>query len=138
MNSAQIIATVTKEAVTAEEVTAVAARLAKALPVAEEPQRLEVDLAEPNLKRLVVKVIAGGLTIVVRQQHGELGLWVAAAVASVLGVELVDAQGLFKRPGSSAVADIIGHSVTEEGRQLGEKLGLLLPRIRPCVRTINF
>lgn len=138
MTASQIIATVTNDATTAEQYQAVVARLGKALPVHEEEDGIEVGHVGDDSTSLKVKVVGDTLTVAVKGQHGEIGLWVAAAVAATLGQPVVDAGGQALPATATTVNSLLGRKSSEEGKDLAEKLGVILPRFRTGVKAIKF
>lgn len=138
MTAMQIVATVTNEGTTAEQVEAVVRRLGKALVVQKVAGGLAVGVSDDGQPLLTVQAVGEAMTFAVRNRHGEIGLWVAAAIAATLGQLVVDSSGQALPPTSATVSQILGRSFSEEGKDLAEKLGLILPRIRSAVNSIKF
>ncbi len=138
MTASQIIATVTNDATTALQLQAVVDRVGKALPVLSVDGGIEVGLADDGSTALKVRAVADTLTVAVKGQHGEIGLWVAAAIAATLGQPVVDAGGQALPATSATVSSLLGRKFSEEGKDLAEKLGVILPRFRTGVKAIKF
>ena len=138
MTAMQVVATVTNEGTTAEQVDAVVQRLGKALQVQKVSGGLAVGVSDGDQPLLTVQAVGEVMTFAVRNRHGEIGLWVAAAIAATLGQPVVDMSGQALPPTSATVSQILGRSFSEEGKDLAEKLGLILPRIRSAVNAIKF
>lgn len=138
MTAMQVVATVTNEGTTAEQVEAVVQRLGRALSIQKVAGGLAVGVSDGDQPLLTVQTVGEAMTFVVRNRHGEIGLWVAAAIAATLGQPVVDMSGQALPPTSATVSQILGRSFSEEGKDLAEKLGLILPRIRSAVNSIKF
>jgi len=138
MTAMQVVATVTNEGTTAEQVEAVVQRLGRALCVQKVAGGLAVGVSDGDQPLLTVQAVGEALTFSVRNRHGEIGLWVAAAIAATLGQPVVDMSGQALPATSATVSQILGRSFSEEGKDLAEKLGLILPRIRSAVNSIKF
>lgn len=138
MTAMQVVATVTNEGTTAEQVQAVVQRLGRALSVQKVTGGLAVGVSDGDQPLLTVQTVGEAMTFVVRNRHGEIGLWVAAAIAATLGQPVVDMSGQALPATSATVSQILGRSFSEEGKDLAEKLGLILPRIRSAVNSIKF
>lgn len=138
MTAMQIVATVTNDGTTAAQVGAVIHRLGRALFVEKVAGGLAVGVADGEQPLLTVQSVGETMTLVVRNRHGEIGLWVAAAIAATLGQPVVDVSGQALPPTSATVSQIWGRSFSEEGKDLAEKLGLILPRIRSAINSIKF
>jgi len=138
MTAMQVVATVTNEGTTAEQVEAVVQRLGRALSIQKVAGGLAVGVSDGDQPLLTVQTVGEAMTFVVRNRHGEIGLWVAAAIAATLGQPVVDMSGQALPATSATVSQILGRSFSEEGKDLAEKLGLILPRIRSAVNSIKF
>lgn len=138
MTAMQVVATVTNEGTTAEQVEAVVQRLGRALSIQKVAGGLAVGVSDGDQPLLTVQTVGEAMTFVVRNRHGEIGLWVAAAIAATLGQPVVDMSGQALPATSATVSQILGRSFSEEGKNLAEKLGLILPRIRSAVNSIKF
>ena len=133
-----IVVTATDEGMTTEKLEAVISRLGKALPVVRGSLGFVVGYADQEAPCLVVNLVAKALTLSVREQHGEIGLWVAAAIAATLKIDLVGADGQPIPANSSSVRALLGRPFSEEGRGLAEKLDLILPRIGAVKIVVPF
>lgn len=133
-----IVATVTKEEITAEEVQAVVLRLNSAVPVERKMLGFLVGTANEKYPRLTVNLVNKVLTLSVLERHGDIGLLIAAAIAATLKIDLVGIDGQSLPAHSSTVSRIWGRPFTEEGRDLAEKLGLILPRIKAANVCVPF
>lgn len=138
MTMSQIVATVTCEPVTAAQVDAVFQRLGKALPVQKVNGGIVVGEADSDSAPLNVRVIADTLTLAVKELHGEMGLWAAAAIAASLSHSIVNSGGQALPANATTVGQLLGHSFTDKGKDVAERLGLILPRIRGGIKAIKF
>ena len=135
----KVILTVTKEGTTKAELDAVVARLQRGLPVETSMGgSLLVGQLDQAPTPVAVNYVGQAMTVAVREQHGEQGLIVAAVIAAVLKVELVDADGVSMTANASTVTRLLGRPLTEKGELLAETLGLVLPRIKPGNRSVPF
>ena len=133
-----IVVTVTKEEITAEEVQAVVLRLKKAVPVEQKMLGFLVGAANQGYPRLTVNLVNKVLTLSVLERQGDIGLWIAAAIAATLKIDLVGIDGQSLPANSSTVSRIWGRPFTEEGKDLAEKLGLILPQIKAAKVCVPF
>ena len=138
MTTSQIVATVTNDGTTAEQVEAVVSRLERALPVRQADDGIEVGQTDDGSPLMLVKVIAETMTVAVKGKHGETGLWVAAAIAATLKQDVVAVDGESLPANATTVSLLLGGCISEEGRSLAEKLRLVLPRIRGGSNWIKF
>ena len=133
-----IVATLTKEGATAEEIEAVVLLLKKGLPVERGMVGILVDNTDQGATPLVINLVGKTLTLAIRAQHGEKGLVVAAAVAAMLKQDLVGSQSEVLPPTSATVIKLNGQPLSEKGSELAEKLGVVLPRVRSAKVFVPF
>ena len=133
-----IVATLTKEGATAEEIEAVVLLLKKGLPVERGMVGILVDNTDQGATPLVINLVGKTLTLAIRAQHGETGLIVAAAVAAMLKQDLVGSQSEVLPPTSATVIKLNGQPLSEKGSELAEKLGVVLPRVRSAKVFVPF
>ncbi|MFB0936398.1 MAG: hypothetical protein QMB52_11560 [Propionivibrio sp.] len=133
-----IVATVTKEGATAEEIEAVVLLLKKGLPVERGMVGILVGNTDQETTPLAINLVGKALTLAVRVQHGETGLIVAAAVAAMLKQDLVGANSEVLAPTSATVIRLNGQPLSEKGIELAEKLGVILPRVRSAKVFVPF
>ena len=133
-----IVATLTKEGATAEEIEAVVLLLKKGLPVERGMVGILVDNTDHGATPLVINLVGKTLTLAIRAQHGETGLIVAAAVAAMLKQDLVGSQSEVLPPTSATVIKLNGQPLSKKGSELAEKLGVVLPRVRSAKVFVPF
>lgn len=134
-----VLATVLKEPVTSNAVKDVIARLRVAACVEDgQGSGFMVSSESQKSPQLHINVVGDTLSVSVRKLHGDFGMWVAASVASMLGVEMVASDGTAMPATAATVRKLWEGSCSEEGLALAEKLGLVLPRIKGTSRSINF
>ena len=133
-----IVATLTKEGATAEEIEAVVLLLKKGLPVERGMVGILVDNTDQGATPLVINLVGKTLTLAIRAQHGETGLIVAAAVAAMLKQDLVGSQSEVLPPTSATVIKLNGQPLSKKGSELAEKLGVVLPRVRSAKVFVPF
>lgn len=133
-----IVATVTKEGATAEEIEAVVLLLKKGLPVERGMVGILAGNTDQETTPLAINLVGKTLTLAVRAQHGETGLIVAAAIAAMLKQDLVGANSEVLAPTSATVIKLKGQPLSEKGMELAEKLGVILPRVRSAKVFVPF
>ena len=135
--SDSIILTLTKEEATTADFEAVVARLGRALHVEGGVTGVLVGSIDQAETRVAINRVDKAMTVAIRERHGEKGLVIAATAAMILKLDLVGADGSPLPASVQTVTRLLGRALSDEGKVLAEKLGLILPRLA-SKRAVNF
>lgn len=113
--------------------------MGKALPVLSVDGGIEVGLADDGSTPLKVRAVADTLTVAVKGEHGGTRSVGGGGNCRHAQTACRGCGGACALPATSAtVSSLLGRKFSEEGKDLAEKLGVILPRFRTGVKAIKF